>query len=120
MQEVPGEEFEGKDVLVGPILRIMCTEDVKFLKPVTIQLPICLGDEQQDIPDLSACRISVLYLKSNDEQKEWVEISDDLTNPPSTDGNIVRFQVQRFHGYVYNVERFRINLRNNSIHLVST
>ena len=119
MQEVPGDEFEDKDVLVGPILRIFCTEVVEFLKPVTIQLPVCLGDEQHDIPDLSTCRIKVLYLKSDDEQKEWVEITDDLTNPPSTDGNIVRFQVQHLPGYVYNVERFRINLRNNSIHLVS-
>ena len=108
MQEVPGEEFEGKGVLVGPILRIVCTEIVEFLKPVTIQLPICLGDEQQGIPDLSTCRIRVLFLKSHDEQKEWVEITDNLTNPPSTDGNIVQFQVQRFSGYVYNVEWFRI------------
>ena len=108
VQEVPGEEFEGKDVLVGPILRIACTEVVEFLKPVTIQLPVCLGDEQKGIPDLSTCRIRVLFLKSDDEQKEWVEITDNLTNPPSTDGNIVRFQVQRFSGYVYNVEWFCI------------
>ncbi|XP_078383042.1 uncharacterized protein LOC144665649 isoform X2 [Oculina patagonica] len=110
VQEVPGEEFEGKDVQVGPILRIFCTEVVEFLKPVTIQLPVSLEDEKQDIPDLSSCRVRVLFLKSDVEQKEWVEITDDLTNPPSIDGNIVRFQVQRFSGYVCNVKRFRMNL----------
>ncbi len=112
MQEVPGEEFEGKDVQVGPILRIFCTEVVEFLKPVTIQLPVFWKYEQQDIPDLSTCRVRVLFLKSDVEQKEWIEITDDLTNPPSIDGNIVRFQVQRFSGYVCNVEQFRMNLRS--------
>ena len=34
MQEVPREEFKGKEVLVGPILRISCSEVVEFLRPV--------------------------------------------------------------------------------------
>ena len=100
MQEVPGEEFDGKELLVGPILRICCTEAVEFLKPVTIQLPVSLGDKQHQIPDLSACRVRVLFLKSDVEQKEWVEITDNLKNPASFDGKVVTFQVERFSGYV--------------------
>ena len=109
LQEVPCEEFKGKEVLVGPILRISCGEVVKFLKPVTIQLPISLGDEQLDIPDVSKCRVRVSFLRSEEEQKDWVEITDELNNSTSFDGKTVRFQVQRFYGYErihsYNVER---------------
>ena len=100
MQEVPGEEFEGNDILIGPILRIVCTETVEFLKPVTIQLPVCLGDKHHDIPDLTACRVRVLFLKSDGEQKEWLEITDDLKKTAKFDGKIVTFQVERFSGYV--------------------
>ena len=98
MHEIPREEFKGKEVVVGPILRISCGEVVEFLKPVTIQLPVSLGDEQLDIPDVSKCRVRVLFLKSEEEQKEWVEITEDVKNSIRFDGKTVRFQVRRFSG----------------------
>ena len=100
MQEVPCEEFEGKSVFVGPILRLVCSQSVDFLKPVTIQLPIYIRDEQEGIPDVSTCRVRVLFLRSDGERKEWIEITGDLQSPASFDGTFVRFQVQRFSGYV--------------------
>ena len=99
MQEVPSEDFKGKEFLVGPILRVSCSEVVEFLKPVTIQLPVSLRDEQLDIPVASKCRVRVLFLRSADEQKEWVEITEDVRNSTIFDGKTVRFQVQRFSGY---------------------
>ena len=99
MQEVPREEFKGKEVLVGPILRISCREVIEFLKPVTIQLPVSLGNDQLDTPDVSKCRVRVLFLRSEDKQKEWVEITEDVKNSTSFDGKTVRFQVQRFSKY---------------------
>ena len=101
MQEVPPEEFRGKELAIGPILRISCSEVVEFLKPVTIQLPVSLGDKQLDIPDVSKCRVRVLFLRSEEEHKEWVEITDGLNNSTSFDGKTVRFQVLRFSGYEY-------------------
>ena len=98
MQEVPCDEFKGKEVLVGPILRISCCEVVDFLKPVTIQLPVSLRTEQLDIPDMLKFRVRVLFLRSEDEQKEWVEITEDVKNSIRFDGKTVRFQVQRFSG----------------------
>ena len=95
MQEVPNKEFEGQDVLIGPVLRIICPQVVSFLKPVTIQLPVSLRDEREGIGDFSTCRVRV-FLKSDGEQKEWVEITDDLIYPASFDGTFVRFQVQCF------------------------
>ena len=100
MQEVPSEDFKGKEFLVGPILRVSCSEVVEFLKPVTIQLPVSLRDEQLEIPDASSCLVRVLFLRSADsEQKEWVEITEDVRNSTRFDGKTVRFQVQRFSGY---------------------
>lgn len=110
MQEVSDEAFKGKGILVGPILRIACSESVEFSKPVAIQLPVSLGDEQPEIPDLSKCRVRVLFLRSDAEQKEWIEITNDLRNPPSFDGTVVRFQVQRFSGYVYFFILFNVEI----------
>ena len=98
MQEVPRDEVKGKEVLVGPILRISCSEVVEFLEPVTIQLPVSLRTEQLDISDVSKRCVRVLFLKSADEQKEWVEITEDVKNSIRFDGKTVRFQVQRFSG----------------------
>ena len=100
MQEVPGEEFKANDILIGPILRIVCDETVEFLKPVTITLPVSLGDTHHDFPDPTACRVRILFLSSDGEQKEWKEITDDLKNPVTFDGMTVNFQVERFSGYV--------------------
>ena len=98
MQEVPRDESKGKEVLVGPILRISCSEAVQFLKPVTIQLPVSLRTEQLEISDVSKRCVRVLFLKSVNEQKEWVEITEDVKNSIRFDGKTVRFQAQRFSG----------------------
>jgi len=94
VHEVPREEFKDQEVLVGPVLRISCSEVVEFLKPVTIQLPVSLGD----FPDVPKCRVRVLFLRSADEQKKWVEITEDVKKSIAFDGKTVRFQVQRFSG----------------------
>ena len=96
MQEVPSEAFDDDNVTVGPILRIACSQSIEFLKPVTLQLP--LSRQHGGISQSSACRVRVLFLRSDGERKEWIEITDDLKNPPNYDGTFVRFQVQRFSG----------------------
>ena len=80
------------------MLRITCPQLVEFLKPVTIQLPVSLQSDQEGTPDLSTCRVRVLFLKSDGEDKEWMEITDDLRGPVNFDGTFVRFQVERFSG----------------------
>ena len=85
--------------MVGPILRIFCREVVEFLRPVTIQLPVSLGDEQLNIPDVSKCNVRVLFLRSEEDRKEWVEITEDVKKSTAFNGTTVRFQVQRFSGY---------------------
>ena len=109
MHEIPREEFKGQEVVVGPILRVSCSEVVEFLKPVTIQLPVSLGDEQLDIPDVSKCHVRVLFLRSEEERKEWVEITEDVKNSTRFDGKTVRFQVQRFSGCERNSTLFTIH-----------
>ena len=99
MQEVQSEEFEGHDVFIGPILRIICSQRVPFLKPVTIQLPISLRHEQLEIPDISQCRVRVLFQRSAGDHGDWIEITSDLRNAASFDGTFVRFQVDHFCKY---------------------
>ncbi|XP_044176229.1 uncharacterized protein LOC122959173 [Acropora millepora] len=99
VQEVPQNEFQGHNLFVGPILHVLCTSRATFLKPVTIKLPVSLGDKLVNIPQPSECRVRVFFLNSEREKKEWIEISDELENPPNYDGKLVTFKVQRFSGY---------------------
>ena len=71
------------------------------MKPVTIQLPVSLGNKLVNIPQPSECRVGLFFLSTERETKEWVEISDKLENPASYDGKLVKFKVQHFSGYVY-------------------
>ena len=82
----------------GPVLRINCFEAVQFTKPVTIQLPISLREQQVLTQVPTTCRVRVLFLKSDDGPKRWIEITDDLVKPASFDGKFVNIYVERFSG----------------------
>ena len=101
VQEVPQDEFQGHDLFSGPILRVLCSSRATFLKLVTIQLPVSLGNKLVNIPQPSARRVRIFFLSTERETKEWIEISDKLENPASYDGKLVKFKVRRFSGYVY-------------------
>ena len=111
VQEVSNEDFEGEGKFLGPVLRIKCSEAVQFLKPVTIQLPISLREQHDLNLNPTTCYVRVLFLKSNNDKKEWIEITDDLMKPPSLDGQFVRFHVKRFSGYTCYVERINENFK---------
>ena len=100
VQEVPQNEFQGRGLFAGPILRVLCSSRATFLKPVTIKLPVSLRDKLVNIPQPSVCRVRIFYLSSDREATEWIEISDELENPANYDGKLVTFKVQRFSGYV--------------------
>ncbi|XP_074627687.1 uncharacterized protein LOC141885736 isoform X6 [Acropora palmata] len=99
VQEVPQQKFQGCNLFAGPILRVRCTSRAIFLKPVTIKLPVSLGNKLGNIPQPSECRVRVFFLNSERETKEWIEISDELETPANYDGKLVMFKVQRFSGY---------------------
>ncbi|XP_074628654.1 uncharacterized protein LOC141886399 [Acropora palmata] len=105
VQEVPQEEFHGHDLFCGPILRILCPSRDTFLEPVTIQLPVSLGNKLVHLPQPSECRVRIFFLSPEREIKEWVEISDKLENPASYDGKLVKFKVERFSGYMCLLDR---------------
>ena len=103
MQSCRYRKFQGKNedknLFLGPILRIVGSDSIEFLKPVTIQLPVYFQEEQEGISDPSICRVRVLFLRTDGERKQWIEITGDLANPASFDGTFVSFQVERFSGY---------------------
>ena len=105
VQEVSNEEFGVEGKFLGPVLRIKCFQAVQFLKPVTIQLPISLREQQDLNVNPTTCLVRVLFLKSDNDQKEWIDITDDLVKPPSLDRRFVRFNVERFSAYSHYVER---------------
>ena len=105
VQEVSNEQFEAEGKFLGPVLRIKCFEAVQFLKPVTIQLPISLREQEDLNLNHTTCEVRVLFLKSDNDQKEWIEITDDLVKPPSLDRKFVRFNVERFSAYSHCVEK---------------
>ena len=112
VQEVSNEEFEAEGKFLGPVLRIKCFEAVQFLKPVTIQLPISLREQEDLNLNPTTCLVRVLFLKSDNDKKEWIEITDDLVKPPSLDRKFVRFNVERFSGYSHCVEERNDNCRS--------
>ena len=111
VQEVPTEEFEGEGNFLGPVLRIKCFDTVHFSKPVTIQLLVSLREQHDLNLNPAACHVRVRFLKSDNDHKEWIEITDDLLKPPSLDGKFVRFLVERFSAYSHYVERRNENFR---------
>ena len=113
VQEVPNEEFEENGIFLGPVLRINCNEAVQFLKPVTIQLPISLREEKVLNLNPTTCHVRVLFLKSDNDQKEWIDITDDLVKPPRLVRQFVRFYAERFSGYSCYVKRRNKNSRFN-------
>ena len=100
VQEVPQDEFQDLHLFAGPILHISDSSKAEFLKPVTVQLPVCLREKTPTIPNPSMWRVRIFYLRSKTESKEWIEISSELDNPATYDGKVVKFQVRRFSGYV--------------------
>ena len=84
--------------MAGPILRISCDKEVEFQEPVTLQLPLSLR-EKPDIPDSSLVRPRVLFQQSDDQNREWTEITDSLESPPSFDETVISFRVRHFSGY---------------------
>ena len=119
VQEVPNAEFEGEGIFLGPVLRIKCIEAVQFSKPATIQLPITLGEQPDFNLNPTTCHVRVLFLKSDDEKKEWIEITDDLVKPPTIDGTFVRFHVERFSAYSHSVESRKKKSRSNKQRIIN-
>ena len=52
-----------------------------------------------NIPHDPVRRVRVFFLSSEKETREWMEISDELENPASFDGRVVKFKVRGFSRY---------------------
>lgn len=103
MRFLKQDDFQGRDLFAGPIHGVLCSSRVTFLEPFTMQLPVSFRVSVVSIPHPSVClfRISFFFLCSKRETMEWTEISDELENPTSYDGEVVKFKVRGFTGYVY-------------------
>ena len=118
VHEVPNEEFEEEGRFLGPVLRIKCFDAIQFLKPVTIQLPISLREQQDLNLNPTTCEVRVLFLKPNDGRKQWIEITNDLVKPPTLHGKFVRFHVERFSAYTYYGKSRNKNCRSSGKRII--
>ncbi|XP_067047123.1 uncharacterized protein [Acropora muricata] len=118
VQEVPQDEFQDLHLFAGPILHISDSSKAEFLKPVTVQLPVCLREKTPTIPNPSMWRARIFYLRSETESKEWIEISSELDNPATYDGKVVRFQVRRFSGYACFLDWCGDDLRSKTYDII--
>lgn len=99
MQEIPQKKFKGKDVWAGPILRITSPVTLQFQQPITIQLPLSLREESCPAPDMSMCRVRILFQESASGHQEWTDITDHLVTP-ACNGMVFKFSVTHFSAYV--------------------
>ncbi|XP_015775029.1 PREDICTED: uncharacterized protein LOC107353219 isoform X2 [Acropora digitifera] len=118
VQEVPQDEFQDLHLFAGPILHISDSSETEFLKPVTVQLPVCLREKTPTIPNPSMWRARIFYLRSETESKEWIEISSELDNPATYDGKVVKFQVRRFSGYACFLDWCGDDLRSKTYDII--
>jgi len=59
-----------------------------------------LREESCGAPDISTCRVRILFQESSTGHQEWNDITDRLVTPASCDGMVFEFSVTHFSVYV--------------------
>ena len=59
-----------------------------------------LREESCEAPDMSTCRVRILFQESASGHQEWTDITDRLVTPASCDGMVFEFSVTHFSVYV--------------------
>lgn len=125
MQEIPRQWYEDSGVIVGPILHITCSPEIRLLDPATITLPFSLEDNNE-CAELSSGNLRVLLNSYEEDENEtnpradWEDITSQLSRPAHLENGVVTFQVEHFSWYTIlwerekarNKKRKRIGFRN--------
>ena len=95
MQEVPYSN--AKELLVaGPILHILPSEPVQLLVPAKLTIPVVLGEDIPKFPDYSATDVRIFCRTSEDDEREWNEVTEQLKDIAVLENGTVTFTVNHF------------------------
>ena len=97
MQEVPCSNAKLKEGLVaGPILHISPSEPVQLLAPARFTIPVILGEDIPKCPDYSATDVRIFCRTSEEDEREWNEVTEQLENIAVLENGTVTFTVNHF------------------------
>ena len=97
MQEVPCSNAKLKERLVaGPILHISPSEPVQLLAPARLTIPVILGEDIPTFPDYLATDIRIFCRTSEEDEREWNEVTEQLENIAVLENGTVTFTVNHF------------------------
>ena len=97
VQEVPCSNAILKERLVaGPILQISPSEQVQLLAPARLTIPVTLREDTTKCPNYSATDVRIFCRTSEDDEREWNEVTEQLENIAVLENGIVTFTVNHF------------------------
>ena len=97
VQEVPCSNAKLKERLVaGPILHILPSEPVQLLAPARFTIPVILGEDIPKCSDYSATDVRIFCRTSEEDEREWNEVTEQLENIAVLENGTITFTVKHF------------------------
>ena len=97
VQEVPCSNAKLKERLVaGPILHISPSKPVQLLAPAWLTIPVILGEDIPKCLDCSATDVRIFCRTSEEDEREWNEVTEQLENIAVLENGTVTFTVNHF------------------------
>ena len=97
VQEVPCSNAKLKERLVaGPILHISPSKPVQLLTPAWLTIPVILGEDIPKCLDYSATDVRILCRTSEEDEREWNEVTEQLENIAVLENGTVTFTLNHF------------------------
>lgn len=101
MQELSSDGFEGKRVIVGPVVHITFTPkdelgdplQVILTCPLLISVPIDSQEHQIKFSGISSRNVRVFFRGGKDTSRKWVDWTKRLKTPPKLEEGTVTFEV---------------------------
>ena len=101
MQELSPHGFEGKRILVGPVVHFTFTPEVKLRDPLQVSLtcpillkvPIEPQQHQIKLSEMSSRHVRVFFRGGKNTSRKWVDWSKKLKGEPKLEKGIVAFEV---------------------------
>ena len=101
MQELSPNGFKGKRVLVGPVVHITFTPEVKLRDPsqvsltcpILLKVPIDPQQHQIKLSGMTSRHVRVFFRGGKDTSRKWVDWSKKLKGTPKLEEGIVAFEV---------------------------
>ncbi|XP_022808907.1 uncharacterized protein LOC111345878 [Stylophora pistillata] len=102
VEEVSIGNFEENGILVGPILHLLCNSLDEVKGRVSVSIPLVPQQKQVDWTEIPTGRVRVFSRGGEDKLWEWMDIINELAEPPRLNNGIVTFQLNGIKKYQIN------------------